>query len=97
MATIYSPKPGCIGLISVKVGRNTMCMCGSGKKQKKCCGVETKYHNRDFESIDDLKKRLEFWENEKRIIENHHKSNRMSKELEKVYDKIKVSIKQRYF
>ena len=23
--------------------RNALCECGSGKKQKKCCGTETKY------------------------------------------------------
>ena len=28
-----------------KVGRNDPCPCGSGKKYKKCCGVEGKYDN----------------------------------------------------
>jgi SWIM/SEC-C metal-binding protein len=26
-------------LISMKVGRNDPCPCGSGKKYKKCCGA----------------------------------------------------------
>ena len=25
-------------IISEKIGRNTACTCGSGKKYKKCCG-----------------------------------------------------------
>jgi len=28
---------------SEKQQRNKPCACGSGKKQKKCCGTETKY------------------------------------------------------
>ena len=28
---------------SQKIGRNRHCQCGSGKKAKYCCGVETKY------------------------------------------------------
>lgn len=31
-------------LISLKPQRNMLCPCGSGKKAKKCCGVETKYY-----------------------------------------------------
>ena len=30
--------------ISKKVGRNQKCECGSGLKQKKCCGIQTKYY-----------------------------------------------------
>lgn len=29
--------------IAKTVNRNSLCSCGSGKKQKKCCGDETKY------------------------------------------------------
>jgi len=32
-------------ILSVKPDRNALCQCGSGKKQKKCCGVETKFYN----------------------------------------------------
>lgn len=32
--------------LSEKTGRNNKCLCGSGKKQKKCCGVETKYYSK---------------------------------------------------
>jgi SEC-C motif-containing protein len=32
--TMVKPKP----LVSVKVGRNDPCTCGSGAKYKKCCG-----------------------------------------------------------
>lgn len=31
-----------------KVERNALCKCGSGKKAKKCCGVETQYLSRQF-------------------------------------------------
>lgn len=30
---------------SVKVGRNDLCPCGSGKKYKKCCGRDTNKYN----------------------------------------------------
>lgn len=30
-------------MIAEKVSRNSTCKCGSGKKQKNCCGTETKY------------------------------------------------------
>lgn len=30
-------------LYAQKLNRNSPCTCGSGKKQKNCCGVETKY------------------------------------------------------
>ena len=32
-------------MIAYRIGRNEKCRCGSGKKQKKCCGVETKYYD----------------------------------------------------
>lgn len=32
-------------MVSVKTGRNEKCKCGSGKKQKNCCGVKTKYYS----------------------------------------------------
>ncbi len=32
-------------LLSVKYDRNALCHCGSGLKQKKCCGNSTKYYN----------------------------------------------------
>jgi len=28
-----------------KVNRNQLCECGSGMKQKNCCGIVTKYFN----------------------------------------------------
>ena len=31
-------------MLSVKPGRNSKCECGSGKKQKYCCGSEAKYY-----------------------------------------------------
>jgi CDGSH-type Zn-finger protein len=31
-------------IVGVKIGRNALCKCGSGKKQKRCCGAETKYY-----------------------------------------------------
>lgn len=31
---------------SQKIGRNSLCKCGSGKKAKNCCGVETKYYSK---------------------------------------------------
>lgn len=40
---LISPKNGA-GLISQKIGRNSICTCGSGKKAKQCCGNETIYH-----------------------------------------------------
>jgi hypothetical protein len=30
---------------SVKIGRNELCKCGSGKKAKKCCGNLTDYYS----------------------------------------------------
>lgn len=32
-------------ILSQKVDRNKLCICGSGKKQKKCCGCETKFYH----------------------------------------------------
>jgi hypothetical protein len=32
-------------ILSVKPGRNKPCVCGSGKKAKKCCGAETKFYD----------------------------------------------------
>ncbi len=32
---LYPPQPA----ISMKIGRNEPCPCGSGKKYKKCCGL----------------------------------------------------------
>lgn len=31
-------------MISHKPQRNLLCSCGSGKKQKRCCGIETKFY-----------------------------------------------------
>ena len=37
-------------IVSFKKDRNAKCSCGSGKKQKICCGTETKfYHSRPSE------------------------------------------------
>lgn len=30
-------------LVAKKLKRNDPCQCGSGKKQKKCCGTKTRY------------------------------------------------------
>lgn len=35
-------------LKSEKINRNSPCKCGSGKKAKICCGVDTKYY---FENL----------------------------------------------
>lgn len=32
-------------MVSVKQGRNQPCSCGSGKKQKHCCGTKTEYYS----------------------------------------------------
>jgi uncharacterized protein YchJ len=32
-------------IISKKIEPNAKCECGSDKKAKKCCGVETKYYH----------------------------------------------------
>ena len=32
-------------IVSFKKDRNAPCTCGSGKKQKRCCGTETKFHH----------------------------------------------------
>ena len=32
-------------IVSFKKNRNALCSCGSGKKQKRCCGVETKFYH----------------------------------------------------
>lgn len=37
--------------LSIKVGRNELCPCGSNKKYKKCCIANAKYHNERYYSI----------------------------------------------
>ena len=32
-------------IVSVKKGRNAKCECGSGKKQKSCCGDKPKFYS----------------------------------------------------
>lgn len=32
-------------IITSKPDRNAKCICGSGKKQKNCCGDETKFYS----------------------------------------------------
>lgn len=32
-------------IVSVKSARNQPCGCGSGKKQKNCCGTKTEYYS----------------------------------------------------
>ena len=47
-------------LLSKKQGRNATCTCGSGKKQKKCCGNKTEwFHSK-------MSKKTEPTEEEKR-------------------------------
>lgn len=38
-----------------KVNRNAPCYCGSGKKQKRCCGDTTKYYHTEAKK-EELKK-----------------------------------------
>lgn len=49
-------------IIAVRQDRNGLCKCGSGKKQKKCCGLETKYRysklNADQEAEVEVEKRM---------------------------------------
>ena len=45
-------------MISKKQNRNQLCECGSGMKQKICCGVKTKY----FDSGLPRKKKLDYLE-----------------------------------
>ncbi len=33
------PKPSTQRNMTPKIGRNSICLCGSGKKYKKCCGI----------------------------------------------------------
>lgn len=42
--TIIEPRYQGSPIISNKPFRNTPCQCGSGKKQKHCCGDKTKYY-----------------------------------------------------
>lgn len=32
-------------MVAIKPERNQKCTCGSGKKQKNCCGIKTKYYS----------------------------------------------------
>lgn len=32
-------------IVTKRYDRNKPCECGSGKKQKKCCGAETKFYD----------------------------------------------------
>ena len=32
-------------MLSLKTNRNALCECGSGKKQKKCCGAQSKFYS----------------------------------------------------
>ncbi|WP_363324062.1 SEC-C metal-binding domain-containing protein [uncultured Rikenella sp.] len=43
--TCIRPKQGYDLVVSNKIGRNTPCPCGSGKKAKHCCGTKTKYYS----------------------------------------------------
>jgi hypothetical protein len=38
---VYPPAATLAALMPQKIGRNDPCLCGSGKKYKKCCGSET--------------------------------------------------------
>jgi len=42
--TLIHPKEPRSQMIAKKIGRNSLCQCGSGKKAKKCCGNTTKYY-----------------------------------------------------
>jgi uncharacterized protein YchJ len=47
MVTVISAKAGYSDTLNAeKTSRNAKCKCGSGKKAKKCCGVETKYYSK---------------------------------------------------
>lgn len=51
-----------------KLQRNIPCLCGSGKKAKKCCGTETNY----ILTEDALQKRIE--EEERKKAEQNKRS-----------------------
>ena len=57
---LISPKKGCTGLVSRKINRNSLCSCGSGKKAKKCCGVETDYASRHFRNSEEKKHKSKY-------------------------------------
>lgn len=42
---LISPSEAKSPLMSRKLHRNAKCVCGSGKKQKQCCGSETRYYS----------------------------------------------------
>ena len=39
---IYEPAEKGHPMLSIKVRPNNPCVCGSGKKQKRCCGSDSK-------------------------------------------------------
>jgi hypothetical protein len=43
-------------LMSLKPRPNAACVCNSGKKQKKCCGVHTRYASTDKMGMRNLPK-----------------------------------------
>jgi uncharacterized protein YecA (UPF0149 family) len=47
MVKLISAKKGYPATLNAeKTSRNAKCKCGSGKKAKNCCGVETKYYTK---------------------------------------------------
>ena len=86
MRTIYTPDLGCAGLTSEKTGRNNPCTCGSGKKSKRCCGNETRYKNRQLETVDELTRKLK--KAEKLRDETINNKHSKSKDKEMKYNEI---------
>jgi len=41
--TVINPKEKGQRIVTLKPARNAKCQCGSGKKQKNCCGSETRF------------------------------------------------------
>ena len=45
LVTLNSPKEKGERIITLKSGRNNPCSCGSGKKQKNCCGEIVRHYS----------------------------------------------------
>ena len=42
---VINPKEKGERIVTLKPSRNAKCQCGSGKKQKNCCGDETRFYS----------------------------------------------------
>ena len=43
--TVINPKEKGERIVTLKTTRNDKCQCGSGKKQKNCCGSDTRFYS----------------------------------------------------